>query len=512
MTTARSPPNEQLRLHFARLLWAGGEAEEGVNQVDFARLRDVLADHFGAMATETILSPLGRDLGWRLARSVHQQATRSIQKEVVGPNLAFLSLARMLDSALLDESALSETGFDLAKSFEAIQHLGNSGRSDVPVCWTTSGFVSGYLSSRRQKVLLVREDRCLARGDPACHFTVHSPDNEWGHSWVADGGIADERPSPPHSKSESDDEHLVTRSEIMKTMLDMAERFALVDSTVLITGESGTGKERIARLIHDRSSRAEGPFAAINCAAITESLLDSELFGHARGAFTGALRARPGIFEAANHGTLLLDEIGEISPGVQVKLLRVLQEREVRRVGDNHSLPLDVRVIAATNKDLLHQVRSGTFREDLYYRIRVVEVHVPPLRERPEDILPLSELLLARSARRVPRKVPSIPPEVAERLQIYEWPGNVRELESAMERAAALSQDGRLEIDDLPDEIRNTQRHHHGKAESPRPLQEITKEHILATLDFNEGNRANTARQLCIGSATLHRKLKSYGV
>lgn len=306
------------------------------------------------------------------------------------------------------------------------------------------------------------------------------------------------------------DENFVTRSATMRKTLDMVQRVAQAEATVLITGESGTGKERVARLIHESSSRASGPFIAINCGALAESLLDSELFGHARGSFTGALEARAGLFEAANHGTILLDEIGEASPGVQVKLLRVLQEREVRRVGDNHSRPFDARIIGATNRDLTRQVLSGTFREDLYYRIRVVEVRLPPLRERSEDILPLAEQLLARCATRMNRKITAFSAEVAERLECYEWPGNVRELESAIERAVALSRSCRVELDDLPDEIRDAQPRRHTNVESVRPLHDVSRDYILAALDLNEGNQTSTARQLGIGSATLYRKLKSY--
>ncbi len=194
--------------------------------------------------------------------------------------------------------------------------------------------------------------------------------------------------------------------------MELARRVAKVDATVLITGESGVGKERIARLVHDESTRAAGPFVAVNCGAITETLLESELFGHARGAFTGASSDRPGLFEAANHGTLLLDEIGEISSGMQVKLLRVLQEREIRRVGENKSRSVDVRVLATTNRHLAHGVADGGFRQDLYYRLKVVELDVPPLRDRREDILPLARVLLADAAVRMGRKISGVAPQV----------------------------------------------------------------------------------------------------
>jgi transcriptional regulator with PAS, ATPase and Fis domain len=281
---------------------------------------------------------------------------------------------------------------------------------------------------------------------------------------------------------------------------------------VLITGESGVGKERIVRLVHEESSRAAGPFIAVNCGAITETLLESELFGHKRGAFTGATSDRPGLFEAANHGTLLLDEIGEVSPGMQVKLLRVLQEREIRRVGENKSRPVDVRVLAATNRDLAHEVAEGTFRQDLYYRLKVVELHVPPLRDRRDDILPLARLLLADAVVRMARKISGLSPQTADQLLRYGWPGNVRELENAMERAVALARGNRVDLDDLPEEIRQAFPKPVAKEGTVQPRRDIEKDYILAVLKLNGGNQTRTGEQLRIGSATLYRKLKNWGL
>src|SRR5436190_15027861 len=231
----------------------------------------------------------------------------------------------------------------------------------------------------------------------------------------------------------------------MRTLVDLAQRVSKVDSTTLITGESGSGKERVARLVHEESPRAKGPFIAVNCGAITETLLESELFGHARGAFTGATSDRPGLFEAASNGTLLLDEVGEVSPSMQVKLLRALQEREIRRVGENKSRRVDVRVVAATNRDLANAVARDAFRQDLYYRLKVVELHVPPLRERREDILPLARVLLADAALRMKRKISSLDPSAADQLLRHDWPGNVRERENEMERAVAVARGSRVD-------------------------------------------------------------------
>ncbi|MEK7392654.1 MAG: sigma-54 dependent transcriptional regulator [Fibrobacterota bacterium] len=305
---------------------------------------------------------------------------------------------------------------------------------------------------------------------------------------------------------------IVARSSAMRKILDLARRVAKVDSTVLISGESGSGKERIARLLHEESSRASGPFVAINCGAIAETLLESELFGHARGAFSGATQDRPGLFEAADGGTLLLDEIGEIPASMQVKLLRTLQEREIRRVGENKSRSVDVRIVAATNRDLAQEVAKGNFRQDLYYRMNVVSLQVPPLRERHDDILPLARVLLAQAASRMKRKIPGLAPDAADKLLRYAWPGNVRELENAMERAAALAPGELVELDDLPDEVRSVFVEPGAMLGAVRPLGDVEKEYILASLERNGGNQTRTAEHLHIGSATLYRKLKSYGM
>jgi transcriptional regulator with PAS, ATPase and Fis domain len=303
---------------------------------------------------------------------------------------------------------------------------------------------------------------------------------------------------------------IIARSGDMRKVVDLARRIAKVDCTVLITGESGAGKELIAHMVHHESARTAGPFIAVNCGAITETLLESELFGHARGAFTGATQHRVGLFEAANGGILFLDEIGDVSRGMQVKLLRVLQEREIRRVGENTSRPVNVRVIAATNHDIAKEIEAGRFRTDLFYRLNVVQLHVPPLRDRRQDILPLARVLLTRAAQGSPRTVTGLSPRAADQLLRYDWPGNVRELENAMERAVAIGNAGLVDYDELPEEVRQA-------VPVPslggpvRKLDEIEKDYILAVLHLNEGNQARTARELGIGSATLYRKLKIYG-
>jgi transcriptional regulator with PAS, ATPase and Fis domain len=300
----------------------------------------------------------------------------------------------------------------------------------------------------------------------------------------------------------------------MRHVLELVERVAKSEATVLITGESGAGKECVARLIHEQSTRSAGPFVAINCGAISETLLESELFGHVRGAFTGAIHDRPGLFEAANHGTLLLDEIGVVPSGMQVKLLRVLQEHEVRRVGSNKDTPVDVRVIGATNRDLPQRIAANQFRQDLYYRLKVLNIHVPPLRERHEDILQLAERTISEVVGRTKSEAVDLSPEVTERLLGYDWPGNVRELENVIEHAVVMAAGRRIDMRDLPDDVWQAAipiatPQPNGKV---RPLAEITREYIESALAENEGNQSITARELGIGSATLYRKLKAYGL
>jgi transcriptional regulator with PAS, ATPase and Fis domain len=419
------------------------------------------------------------------------------------------------------------------ESYEATQHLLHLGPAEEPVCWTLAGFASGYLSFANGREVYCVEDRCRAKGDPVCHLVGHFKE-EWGaaiepHLRFYDKACVDSalegvtaalRAAERRLRTRreevarlapgaEDRKGLVVRSEAMGRVLDLAERVAKVESTVLVTGESGVGKERIARLVHEESPRAARPFVAVNCGAVTETLLESELFGHARGAFTGADRERAGLFEAAGGGTLFLDEIGEVSAGMQVKLLRVLQEREIRRVGETRARPVDVRVVAATNRNLADEVAAGRFRKDLYYRLRVIELRIPPLRERPDDVLPIARVFLAETARRMGRKLTGFTPRAADQLVRYGWPGNVREVENAVERAVALAAGPRVDVEDLPEELRAAMPRARpvGKA---RPLEDVEREYILAVVEAAGGNRTRAAAELGIGLATLKRKLRAY--
>ncbi|MCB9508190.1 MAG: sigma 54-interacting transcriptional regulator [Myxococcales bacterium] len=300
----------------------------------------------------------------------------------------------------------------------------------------------------------------------------------------------------------------------MRRVLALAERVAASDATVLVTGESGTGKELLARFIHARSSRARKPFQAINCGALSETLLESELFGHVQGAFTGAVRDHAGFFAAAHRGTLFLDEVAETSSAVQVKLLRALQEHTVRPVGATRDVAVDVRLIAATNRDLAAMVAERTFRKDLYFRLRVVALEIPPLRDRRDDILPLARAFIARSCRENQCGPCALGAEALDLFMAHDWPGNVRELENAIERAVVLAEGKpRIEAADLPPEIRQpAPRAHDADDGQVTTLAELERGHILATLARLDGDRPATARALGISDNTLWRRLKQYGL
>jgi len=313
-------------------------------------------------------------------------------------------------------------------------------------------------------------------------------------------------------------QNIIGRGPAMVDLLETVAQVAPSEATVLITGESGTGKELIAGAIHFNSTRKDGPFVKMNCAAVTETLLESELFGHEKGAFTGAHRQKEGRFRQANGGSLFLDEVSEMSVGMQVKLLRALQEREITRVGGEMSIRIDVRVIAATNKDLFQEVKKGNFREDLYYRLNVVTLKVPPLRERREDIPLLAQHFLNTFSEKNHKQIKGITPQAMDRLLKYAWPGNVRELMNAVERAVVLSRSDYLDEEDLPLSTRENERSEDesvllkGGVSANLPLEDVEKATILRTLESSMGNKSEAARRLGITRKTLHKKLKKYGM
>jgi transcriptional regulator with PAS, ATPase and Fis domain len=292
----------------------------------------------------------------------------------------------------------------------------------------------------------------------------------------------------------------------MRHVVELVATVSVSDSTVLITGESGTGKEVVARTIHAASARRYNPMVVVNCGALPEGILESELFGHEAGAFTGARARHKGKFEVAEGGTVFLDEIGEVSPKVQVELLRVLEEKVVTRLGGTTPVPVDFRTIAATNRDLQASVKEGTFRDDLYWRLNVVQIHIPPLRERPEDVGVLAEHFLGRFALSMSRKPMRFAPEALAALAAYPWPGNVRELQNAIERAVVVGRGDVVRAEDLP--LRVTQ----APADGPGPgsLAEAERAHVLSVLDASGWNITRAARILDVDRATLYSKIRKY--
>jgi two-component system response regulator HydG len=509
-----------------------------LDAVAMGLLRRELIDTLGLTAARAVLTRFGYAHGWRTAEALEHGFPWDSEDEWkrAGGWLHTLQGLVRVEPATWDP-AQGPKPIALSiwqDSYEAEQHLLHLGRADDAVCWTLTGFASGYMSRAYGRDIYCMEDRCRGKGDAVCRL-VGRPIEEWGETFAdhlpfykkacMEAALAQvteqlkrvERTlrarrhelGPTVAAEVKSVGGLVAQSAGMQRALDLARRVAQVDSTVLITGESGVGKERVARFIHDESARTAGPFVAINCGAVPETLLESELFGHAKGSFTGATQDRPGLFEAANNGTLLLDEIGEVPPAMQVKLLRVLQEREVRRVGENKPRAVNVRVLAATNRDLVEEIRAARFRQDLYYRLRVVELRLPALRERRDDILPLARTFLVTAGERSGRKGLSLSPAAAQQQLRHDWPGNVRELENAVERDTVLATRDRIEVEDLPDEIRAIAARSGGA--SPCTLAEVERKHIQAVLAGSDGNRAKAAATLGIGTATLYRKLKEYG-
>jgi len=503
-----------------------------LDALSLGRLRQVLLESLDPAEAAKALMKMGFVCGWHLGEAAEQGLSFDDQAEARKALPRLVALQGIFGAGSGDP--LDEGGLSVDHSVEAEQVLLETKRAPVPVCHTAAGLIAGYLSRVSGRPVEVIETRCAACGDANCTFQARTLDQD---------GFPDTHDLPPattaldallaslplgerdHDRGRAtptiarsvtasetgESSGIFTHSDKMQQVVKLASLVARVDASVLISGETGVGKERIARFIHDQSSRT-GPFIAVNCGAITETLLESELFGHARGAFTGASHEREGLFEAAHNGTLLLDEIGEISPAMQVKLLRVLQQREVRRVGENLSRPVDVRVISATNRNLTPGPADLGFRQDLYYRIKVVELIVPPLRHRREDILPLARALLEIAANRMGRELNGMTAAVAEHILKYPWPGNVRELENVMERAAALAQGDRIELHDLPEDVVELAPHAaiHDSL-SVRPLDAVFRECIMAAMAINDGNQRVAAAQLGISTATLYRKLKRYG-
>ncbi len=421
------------------------------------------------------------------------------------------------------------------RSTDSDEHIAEIGRADEPICWKLVGYLSGFVSLCTGERVYFVEGRCRAQGHEFC-TAIGKDRDSWGDEIAGHLPYFESRDILGRIERLSDElerkSRLLSRrgrrfsalrhrtapflsegrSDALYRVINLAERVSQFDSSVLITGETGVGKEVLARYIHQMSHRSTGEFVTINCGGLPESLLESELFGHKAGSFTGAVRDRIGLFEEAAGGTVFLDEVGDIGLPVQAKLLRVLQEKMITRVGENQTRPIDVRIIAATNRDLNEAVAAGSFRDDLLYRLRVIEIEIPPLRERPEDILPLARYLLGRLSKRFGLLNLRLDAACADCLQAYSWPGNVRELENALERATVLSPEGVILPNYLPPHLlaETARQMSHSRSHS-KTLERAVLDHIQAVLRSTGNNRRRAAKILDISPATLWRKLKRAG-
>jgi DNA-binding NtrC family response regulator/predicted hydrocarbon binding protein len=512
-------------------------------------IRKELIDTVGADIARRVMLRFGYADGYHDAVSLRERSqwtdpVDGLRAGVTLHRLEGIVRAEIVTVEYDAESGRFEEELVFRDSYVAEQHVYHYGTADAPMCWSLAGYVSGYASACLGREVYFRETECAAQGVERCvligrdaagwgeeaetfRFDYQGADLKRDVEHVRDAVHqqlqALERRERQVAKRERElnllrervarfaaAKHFVARSAVMNDVLDLAAQVAPIDTTVLVYGESGTGKEFIVRLIHDQSPRAGAPFVSVNCAALTETLLESELFGHVRGAFTGAVRDKAGLFEVAGTGTLFLDEIGEVAPTVQAKLLRALQEREIRRVGAERSIRVHARVIAATNRDLRAAVTAGTFREDLYFRLGAFVITVPPLRDRREDVPALAHEFVRRAAVRVKKDVKTISPDAMTALMTYRWPGNVRELEHAIERAVIVAAGTSIKVRELPPEISQKPRARH--ADDSLDLRAQERALIERALDRFRGNRKQAAEALNISTVTLWRKMKEYGL
>ena len=535
------PDQGVIRLHEQRVVILSAAA--------MGLLRKELVDSLGRETARRLLLRFGFADGYHDAVNLRERSTWTSSFDGLQSGAMLHTLEGIVRAEVrrIDHDAASgrfEEEVAWHDSYEAEQHLHHYGKSSSPVCWSLLGYSSGFASACLGKEVYFRESQCLGQG--AKHCVAIGRDAE---SWGADleqirgdfqaatvGPEVERLREAVSTRAKELDrrerllerrerelnllrerinrhaasKHFIAGSQAMKAVLELAARVAPLDTTVLVYGESGTGKEFIVRMIHDQSPRAAAPFVSINCAALTETLLESELFGHVRGAFTGAVRDKAGLFEVAADGTIFLDEIGEIAPTVQAKLLRALQEREIRRVGAERSIKVNARVVAATNRDLRAAVDAGSFREDLYFRLGAFIITVAPLRDRREDIPPLVHHFLVRAASRMKKDVSSVSADAMTALMNYRWPGNVRELEHAIERAVILANSPNIRVRDLPPEI--TQKSRVRAGDDTLDLQEQERVMIERALERFGGNRRKAAAALKISTVTLWRKMKRFGI
>ncbi len=556
-----SPPSEPVaieRHHLAELL--DFRPDQGIIRLHEQRLVLLSAAAMGLIRKE-LIDTLGRETATRLflrfgyadgyhdAVSLRDRSTWTNPLDGLRAGIVLHRIEGIVQSEIVTlehDAAAGRFHEDVIwhDSYVAEQHVHHYGKATAPVCWSLAGYASGYASACLGQEVYFREHACIAQGAPVCR-AIGKDAESWGddvESFRADfhggtlGREVERLRTAVHERMQELDrrerlvarrerelnvlrervarhaaaKHFIAGSAVMQDVLELAARVAPLDTTVLVYGESGTGKEFIVRMIHDQSPRAGGPFVSINCAALTETLLESELFGHVRGAFTGAVRDKVGLFEVAGNGTIFLDEIGEVAPTIQAKLLRALQEREIRRVGAERTITINARVVAATNRDLRAAVAAGTFREDLYFRLGAFVITVPPLRDRREDIPPLIHDFVRRAAARVKKDVNAVSPDAMTALMKYRWPGNVRELEHAIERAVIVARGASIRVRELPPEV--SQKDRERTADDSFDLQAQERRTIERALKRFRGNRREAAEALKIGTVTLWRKMKQYGL
>jgi len=502
----------------------------------FSQLRKELLETVGVDHARRILTRFGYFWGQEDAAAMRRIFQWEDLRELLlaGPKLhALQGVVRSAVKSLEFDAAAGR--FDMKvvwhDSGEAQEHLLARGVSEHPACWMLVGYASGYASFCMDRQIYFVEEKCAAMSDPVC-LAVGRDEQSWGSAiqpalsyFEADDirsqilrltdelrrkdvELARQRRQLGLGEEPASLNGVEVRSVAFRKILELACRVAPFDTSVLITGESGVGKEVLARQIYRSSHRVRGPFLAVNCGALPESLLESELFGHKMGAFTGAVSDRAGLFEQAAGGTLFLDEIGDVTPAVQMKLLRVLQEREIYRVGESTPRKVDIRIIAATNQNLARAIEDGRFREDLYYRLGVVVIEVPPLRERPEDIVPLARYFVERHKEKLGRSELRLDASCLDALQAYSWPGNIRELENAIERAAVLTTDGTISEEYFPPALRDDM-NGRTSGSARRSLAEVERQHIETVLRLTGGNRKQAAEILGISPSTLWRKRRS---
>jgi len=470
MATIQYPEGSDLRslLRFLPeegLIWLGEHRMLLLHVGALAALRKELVASVGKVQARRLLTRMGFVSGMRdaeLAKKTRPQGTLR-DAFVVGPQLHMLEgSARVIPLTIKLEDGTFHGEFAWEHSWEAQAHLQGIGTSDEPACWMMIGYASGYTSAFMNRFIVFRETACAAMGQERCHI-VGKPAEEWRDAPELIGFFQEDpivgRLLELREEIETMRERLVEPRRVPKLIgasaaflrtYDLLERAAGTQVTVLLLGETGVGKERFARTLHELSPRKNGPFVAVNCAAIPEELIESELFGVERGAFTGAHAPRAGKFERADGGTLFLDEVGELSLSAQAKLLRVLQEGEIERLGGEQVRKINVRLVAATNVDLQQAVAAGRFRRDLFYRLNVYPIHIPPLRERISDIPLLVEAMIERFQSLHGKKIAGISDKAMLALKAYHWPGNVRELENVIERGVILAPNhGTIEVEHL---------------------------------------------------------------